>query len=70
MIKESLTRFFRKRSILKDLLVREGRVEGIASAKLRGRVAAAEASGFGIDLKSIVNKSGKIRSRLVSFTFS
>ena len=55
---------------MKDLLVREGRVDGIASAKLRGRVAAAEASGFGIDLKSIVNKSGKIRSRLVSFTFS
>ena len=55
---------------MKDLLVREGRVEGMASAKLRGRVAAAEASGFGIDLNTIVNKSGKIRSRLVSFTFS
>ena len=50
---KSLTRFFRKRSILKDLLVREGRVEGIASAKLSGRVAvdvAAEPSAFGIDL--------------------
>ena len=57
MIKESLTRFFRKRSILKDLLVREGRVDGIASAKLRGRVAAAEASGFGIDLKTHNSKT-------------
>ena len=51
---KSLTRFFRKRSILKDLLVSEGRVDGIASAKLRGRVAAAEASGFGIDLLTIM----------------
>ena len=40
---------------MKDLLVREGRVEGIASAKLSGRVAvdvvAAEPSDFGIDLQ-------------------
>ena len=50
--RESLTRFFRKRSILKDLLVREGRVDGIASAKLSGRVAvAADTSAFGIDLQ-------------------
>ena len=27
-------------------------MDGIASAKLRGRVAAAEASGFGIDLQN------------------
>ena len=49
---KSLTRFFRKRSILKDLLVREGRVEGIASAKLSGSVAVeAETSALGIDLQ-------------------
>ena len=48
-----LTRFLRNLSILKDLLVRDGRVEGIASAKFRGSGAAAEASGFGIDLLSI-----------------
>ena len=33
--------------------MRDGRVEGIASAKFRGSGAAAEASGFGIDLLSI-----------------
>ena len=48
-----LTRFLRNLSILKDLLVRDGRVEGIASAKFKGSGAAAEASGFGIDLLSI-----------------
>ena len=33
--------------------MRDGRVEGIASAKFKGSGAAAEASGFGIDLLSI-----------------
>ena len=53
----TLTKFFRNRSILKALLVSEGRVDGIASAKFRGRVAAAEASGFGIDLQTHNSKT-------------
>ena len=44
---------------MKDLLVSEGRVEGIASAKLSGRAAAAEASGFGIDLQIIIKSEYK-----------
>ena len=38
-------------------------MDGIASAKLRGRVAAAEASGFGIDLQN--NRDVSSRNKIM-----